>query len=196
MADRGSATFPEVVEWTLRNKRTNEERRYEQTELTIEGEARLLGIVQKVAANLTAEGFPFDKLSTLFDVDRPIDWVLAAELLGMVSGELPDVVSDTTCLFFGILPTLEDGTRNPEFESERRFIRGAMTFSRWVDIVQVFASQNDYQRLAAPFGKALAMGVQMGTPESPMLTESAASPEPSTSSSRRATGRRGASSAP
>lgn len=196
MTELGSAAFPEVVEWTLRNPRTKEERQYEQTELTIEGESRLVALVQRVAANLTAEGFPWERLSDVFDPNTPTDWNLATSMLGIVASEMPEAVAESTCLFLGIYPSLEDGTRNPDFEGEKRFIRGAMTFSRWVDMVQVFAKQNDYQRLVSPFGRALATGAQMGSLNSPRPTPNEPSPEPSTSSSRRATAPRDASSEP
>jgi hypothetical protein len=162
MPDKGSAVFPATVEWTLRNPRTQETRTFEQAELTIEGEARLLALVQQTARILSETAFPWDKLSALFDpAATAIDWPAAAEMLGTVAAQLPEVVAEAACIFLSVYPQNEDGSRNPAYDVDKRFLRSALNFTRFVDIIKVFAEQNDYQRLSLPFGKALEAGARV-----------------------------------
>jgi hypothetical protein len=163
----GTAVFPPTVEWTLRNPRTKETRTFEQSELTIEGEARLLALVQQTAQALSATAFPWDKLAALFDpAVAALDWTAGAEMLGMISTQLPDVVAEAAVIFLGIYADNEDGTRNGDYDDDKRFLRSALNFTRFVDLVKTFAQQNDYQRLSLPFGRALEAGARMMPPQS------------------------------
>ena len=159
---KGSPVFPPSVPVTLRNPRSEEVREYIQTELTIEGEARLLGLVHETAAKLNDAGFPWDQLGPLFDEREPMDWVMATDLLARVATVAPDAITDAVTIFLGIYPTNEDGSRNADYEDERRFIRSAVKFATFVDMVKTFAEQNDYQRLADPIGAILGQAARTG----------------------------------
>lgn len=166
----GSAVYPGVVSVTLSKKRPPaaggqpERRTFIQTELTIDGEAQLLGLVSAVGAALSESNFPWDALAQLFsEGQNEIEWPKAIGMLGTVAGVLPNVVVDSTCIFFGIFEFDEHNARNAEWEADRAFLRASLTFTTWVDIVKTFAEQNDYQRLAGPFGQALAQGAWLRT---------------------------------
>lgn len=166
MAQEGSAGFPPVRQVAMTIARTGETRTYDQAELTIDGEALLIGLVESVAERLVEHNFPWQLLADLFESDKkPIDWSKASEILNAVKSVAPEVVVESALIFFGIFPTLEDGSRNPGYEEDKSFVRRSINFTRWVGLVQIFAEQNDYQRLAAPFGQALAAGAQVGRPK-------------------------------
>jgi hypothetical protein len=163
--DLGSAIFPGAVEHTLVNKRTGEQRQFVQTELSIEGEARLLALVRDIGARLTQSEFPWDLLADLFsDQTAPLDWDKALNLLGSVAEVAPDAVVESSLILFGIFPTNDDGTRNPEYEDARRFLLKAVTVTRWTDLIKVYIEQNEYQRMADNFGRALAAGAAQRRP--------------------------------
>jgi hypothetical protein len=173
----GPATFPEPLEWNLRSTRTKEIRTFEQMELSIEAESKLIGLVYRTAVALTAADFPWDKLASLFEPTPPkppqvegalivpsepevgaVNWPLAIEMLNMVRLQTPDAVVDSTLLFFGIHAQNADGTPNQTYDTDRRFLQDAVTFTGWVELIKAFAKQNDYGRLIAPFGQALGSG--------------------------------------
>ena len=162
----GSAVFPPAVELTLRNPRTQETRTFVQSELTIEGEARLLALVQQTAQGLSETAFPWDKLSIMFDpAVTGIDWPVAAEMLGIISTQLPDVVAEAATIFLSLYPQNEDGSRNPAYDVDKRFLRSSLNFARFYDLVITFTKQNDYMRLASPFAERLGRGAMEGAPK-------------------------------
>jgi hypothetical protein len=162
VSDIGSAIIPPTVEVRLQHKRTKAWRTYEQTELAIEGEARLLGLIHHTGVALTASDFPWDLLGQLFsDASASIDWQKAITLLGSVSIAAPNAVADSALIFFGIYPVNEDGTPNTAYDDHRAFIKGALTFTGWTGLVRTFTEQNDYQRLITPFAQALAAGATL-----------------------------------
>lgn len=166
--DLGSAVIPSTVEWTLQHKRTKEIRTYEQTELAIEGEARLVGLAQQVGARLSETDFPWDMLVDLFsDETKPLDWDKAIVALGSVADVAPNAVADSSLILFGVYLTRDDGTRNPDYEDQRTFLKGAVTFTQWTEILRTFAAQNDYQRLVGSFGRAMAAGATLANPRRP-----------------------------
>lgn len=166
--DLGPAGYPSRMDVKLTHKRTGQERTYQQTELAIDGEAKLIGLVERAGMILSEREFPWDTLAKLFSdegqaqLDPKQLGPDAMKVLSIVASAVPDLVIDSTCLFFGIFEFDEDGTRNPEWETERKFIRGAVGFVQWVDFVRTFIGQNDYQRLADPFAQAFTAGARMG----------------------------------
>lgn len=162
--DLGPAGYPTKVEVVLVHKQTGEERKYQQTELAIDGEAQLMGLIERAASFLMERDFPWDTLSKLFSPEGQAQLNPeqlgpdAVKVLSIVATAVPDLVIDSTCVFFGIFEFDEDGKRNEEWLAERKFIRRAVGFVQWVDLVRTFISQNDYQRLAEPFGQAFAAG--------------------------------------
>jgi hypothetical protein len=166
--DLGPAGFPTKYEVVITNARTDESRHYIQTELAIDGEAKLIGLVEQIGARLVEQDFPWETLGKLFSEEgqAALDWATigpdVTTILRIVSTTGPDVMVDAACIFFGVHQFDEDNKPNPDWETERKFIRSSLTFSRWVDLVRTFMAQNDYGRLAAPFGQALATGAQMG----------------------------------
>lgn len=166
-----ATTVPTTVEWTLRNARRKDERHYEQSELSIEGEARLLGIARQAGDVLTAADFDWDRLTEMFEPGKPMDWPYVFRLLDLVIERAPDIITDMALVLLGIFPTTEDGQPNPQYNDERAFIRGAVNTSRFSAMLQVFADQNDYRRLAGPFWNRLfalgeqALGPMTGAPQ-------------------------------
>lgn len=173
--DLGSATFPEPREWQLRSTRTREIRIFQQMELSIEAEAKLIGLVYRVAAKLTEADFPWDKLASLFDYTPaapvaegaalpaepplgPIDWPIAIQMLASVAEVTPEAVVDSVCLFLAIHADNPDGTPNTSYDETRRYLKDALSFTIWIEMIKTFAKQNDYERLVSPFGRALGSG--------------------------------------
>lgn len=154
--------LPPITTWQLRNVRTKESRAYDQSELSIEGEARLLTLVRDAGAKLNEDGFDWQALIDLFEPSKDMDWFGATKLLGVVAAQLPDVVAEAATIFLGVYPTNEDGSRNADFEGEKRFIKGAVKFTTFIDMVKTFAEQNDYQRLADPIGAILGTTMKTG----------------------------------
>lgn len=160
----GSAVAVTTVEWRLYNPRRKESRTYEQAELTIEGEARLVGLARKVGAVLADAGYTFGQLGEFFDDTRTdpetgepvgVDWPKALTLIEHVAQYAPDLIGDAMTVFFGIFPTNEDGSPNPDFDDHRLFLRGAVNIAKVTDVTRVFLAQNEYSRLIGPFSATL-----------------------------------------
>lgn len=189
MAD--SPAFPDAVSWTFRNARSKEQRTYEQTELSLEGDARILGIGRHVLLQLNEGAVPWERLRSMFDEDAQLDWKLLLDVVGLTVEQAPTAVAEVVATLMGIFPTNEDGGRNPDYDGEVRFLRGALNISRVVDVLKVAATQNDYQRLLAPFSGTLTNAARLGmetaadrmgsAPSSPALPEPDSEP-PATSS--------------
>lgn len=162
------STIPALYEWKLarRNPRKPaeaEERTYYQTELSIDGEVFLLGIIQKAGEVLVANGVTPAEFAALETESGEVDWQKALVLLTRVAHEAPALMSESCAVILGYYPTREDGTRDPEWDPTVKWLRGAINVTRWITMVQVFLAQNDYQRLAAPFVNALNRGVEIGS---------------------------------
>lgn len=151
----GSAVAVTTVEWRLYNPRRQETRTFEQSELTIEGEARLIGLARKFGAVLEDAGYSFGDLGEFFDETKEVDWPKALSLIERVSQFAPDLIADALTVLLGIYPTNEDGTPNGDFEDTRLFLRGAVNIAHLSDIIRVFVSQNEYARLIGPFSATL-----------------------------------------
>jgi hypothetical protein len=178
----GTAATPETVDWTLRNPRTKEVRHYEQNELTIEGEARLIGILRTAAVALREHAFTWPQLESLFD-EGPFQYDLALDLVGAVTSYAPDLLVDAALVFVGVFPTDENGQPNAEYEQHRTFVKGSLKIAMVVDMIRTFAAQNDIARMLAPFSSTLA-GV-LGSaaqptqaPDAPVDGSPAPAPEP------------------
>lgn len=204
MALTTSVGMPPTRRWTLRNARSGETREFQQSELPIEGEARLLAIVNDTAVKLVDTGFAFEKVPALFD-DGPTDWDVVRDLLGAIVAFAPDAIVDATTALLNIYPTNEDGTRNAEYDKDWRFLKGSVKSTTFVEMLQWFAETNDYQRLAAPFGEIIGRAMAPVMTDQPSTTPmsdtsetaeiSDDSSKPSTPSSPKATARRRRSSA-
>lgn len=157
-----SPAFPDAVTWTFRNARTKETRTYEQTELSLEGEARVLGVGRSIVAQMTERAVPWQRLRAMFGDGAELDWPLLLDALSMAVEVAPSAVSEVVALFMGIYPVNEDGTRNPDFAEEVRFLRAALNTTKVLDVLQVAATQNDYRRLIAPFSETLTSAARRG----------------------------------
>lgn len=177
---------PAIVEWTLTNPRAPKEARtrtYEQAELSLAGEARLLGLARTVGQALSSEEVDLNRLAIMFD-RGDIDWDLVLEMLGMLSEVMPDALAEFALICFGIFPSDEHHQRNDRWEDEREFLKEALNLSKVAAIMQTFAAQNDYVRLARPFwDRLIQRGQQAQNP-------AATSQPPTATSSKRATARR------
>lgn len=176
----GTAATPETVDWALRNPRTKEVRHYEQTELTIEGEARLIGILRVAAITLRENQFTWPQLESIFD-DGPFQYDLALDVLGPLVSYAPDLLVDAALVFLGIYPTQENGTPNPAYEQERVFVKGSLKLAIVIEMIRTFVTQNDVARMLAPFSSTLA-GVLGSAPETTQAPDARAGesrePEP------------------
>lgn len=161
MSPLGLASDPGSAEWTLRNPRTGEIRTYEQVELTIEGETRLVSLAQKLAVAVREAGMDWQQLESLFD-DGPFKWDLALDALGTAARFAPDLIADAACVMLGVFPVDEDGNRNEKYEDERRYIRSSIKLAVFFEMLQVLGRQNDWRRLLAPFSQVL--GQDLGAP--------------------------------
>jgi hypothetical protein len=157
MAD---SPLPEARIWEFRNPETGESRKYAQRELTIDGEVQLIGLIGRTTERLSERNFPWDGVrDVLRDFEakgiESADWAAISRLMSLAMAELPEVAAEAVAILLNMFPTTANGERNPKFDEEVVFIRSALKFERLVDMVQVFATQNDYKRLAAPFVQAL-----------------------------------------
>lgn len=174
--------LPEVATWTLRNVKTQEVRTFEQSELTIDGEVRLIQLANETIRILNEKGFPWDEVGNVVAEDGTWDWPKVSELLTLVITEIPEFVAESTAILFSLSPFDDEGRRNRDYERDKLFIRNSISFPRWIEIVQKFTEQNDYERLARPFGLALTRAMDMGSRVLPR--SSIISSEESTSSSQ------------
>lgn len=174
MPSPGGSVLPaDAVEWTLVNSRRKENRTYQQVELSIEGEARLLSLAREAGRILTEAQVDWPRIGRMIDTGE-WEWDYLLEMLGLVQEKAPHLIAESTLTFLGIFPTDENGQPNPKYNDERAFIHGAVNFTRWVDMIQTFIAQNDYRRLAVPFGKALNLWNQQPAPAA--QTESSQAP--------------------
>lgn len=157
-----SVAIPGPHEWKLRNVRTDETRIFSQSELSIEGESRLLGLVKRTAEELNEDGFPWEAIGPLFEPGVDIDWMVASKLLGIIGDRMPDAFTELATILLGIYPTNEDDSKNPTFDSDRRFLKGSIKFALIVDMLKVFIEQNDYQRMADPIGAIIGATARSG----------------------------------
>jgi hypothetical protein len=169
MAENQSpAVVTGTVEWELRSARTKAVRTFEQSELSIEGEARLVSLGRKLAVALGEMGYTLDELASVLNDEERTDWQFIFEVLTKAADYVPDLAADFGTVLLGIYPTEEDGTPNGAFETDRRFLRSALNMRTLVEMLQVFTVQNDYRRVLAPFGRTLSgtMAALRGRPQS------------------------------
>jgi len=153
--------LPEIKTWELRDK-TGQVRTFEQTELSIEGEVRLVQLAGITVKRLDTEGFPWDEVAKIFSETDNIDWAKASDILMLAIVEVPELVAESTAILFGLYPVDDNGVRNNSYDTDKKFLRQALNFTRWVDILTVFTEQNDYQRLARPFSLAVTRAMEVG----------------------------------
>lgn len=189
----GSVLQPPEREWSFRNKRRDEERAYLQQELTIDGEAALIGLVIRMAKLLSDVGFPFQKLADLITSDEKpqIDWAVAEDLLTTALVLVPRAGAEACAILFGYLPTTEMGRPNAEYVEQVNWLRQCLHLSDIVAVLDAFAAQNDWERLSRPFGMAMRKGMEYGLMAQKVgssdTSESESKPSVSTPSSPKAT---------
>lgn len=157
-----SVALPDVKTWEVRNKKTGEVRTFEQSELSIEGEVRIVQLAGKTIQKLSTTGFPWDELARVIGESGDIDWNKASDMLMMVITEVPEFVAESTAILFSLYPVDDNGKRNPEYDKDKVFLRQGINFTQWVEIIETFTLQNDYQRLARPFSMAAARAMETG----------------------------------
>lgn len=154
------AALPEEVEIVLRHPRRKETRTYTQTELALDGEARLIQLAAKAASVLAQGGYTLTDIWQMFEVgmEKPedVEWGEATTLIEYIAAYAPALLAEATTVYLGIFPTDELGNPNPEYEDHLAFIRGSVRLATFVDMTRLFMRQNDYRRLLAPFSKTLA----------------------------------------
>jgi hypothetical protein len=162
---------PPIVEWTLGAKaadrtsdrwKTGDVRVFYQSELTIDGEVALLSLVSRSVASLADQNFPLTELGNLQKEDGQLDVALAGRLASQASPIVPNLAAESCAILFGYYPADDFGRRSTEYDDTVAFIRSAITVPRWMDVINIFLSQNDWQRMSNPFAEALKKGVQLG----------------------------------
>lgn len=135
---------------------------YTQGELSIEGEALLIGLATRVLDALAATSPEGLKLGELVNADGDVNLGASAKLITTVSGQIPSVAGDALAILFGHYPTDLEGQPDPEFASVSRRLARAVPSAKVVDVLAAFVRQNDYQRLAGPFGDLAArFGIEL-----------------------------------
>lgn len=150
---RDSAVVPPIVEWRFVDVRASEARTFQQTELSIEGEARLISLASRVGEALRAVGYSWAQIGDVLDngsVDQMVSLVVD------LAPAAPDLVTDAAMVMLGLFPTDVFGNPEPEYDADRLFIRHTINITRFADMVTVLMAQNDYQRLLRPFSRTLA----------------------------------------
>ena len=169
-----SGPIAPVVEWQLKSKGAEgETRTYEQSELSIEGEARLLGMARKIGAVLKDADFDLGKVSNMIDSTDPVDWDIILDGVALVVENAPDLVGESTLILLGIFPTDEDGSPNPAYAEHLIFIKRTVNTAKFSDMLRVFIAQNDYERIARPLWNRFAQAATptpTPTPDSPPPT--------------------------
>jgi hypothetical protein len=156
-----TVALPDIKTWELRDK-SGQVRTFEQTELSIEGEVRIVQLAGQTIDRLNKAGFPWDEVAAIFAEEGQIDWARASDILMLVIAEVPEFVAESTCILFGLYPVDENGVRNKDYDADKKFIRQSLNFTRWVEILEVFTEQNDYKRLARPFSMAVTRAMEAG----------------------------------
>lgn len=138
---------------------------YTQGELSIEGEALLLGLATGVLDALAAAAPDGGvALGSLVDDDGNVNVAYAARLITTISAQIPEVAGQALAILFGHYPTDLDDQPNPEFPRLARKLARNVPSTRVIEVIQAFIRQNDYQRLAGPFGELAArLGIELPT---------------------------------
>jgi hypothetical protein len=174
--------------WSFRHLETGEVREYEQRELSIDGEVQLFSLITRSIERLGTD-FPWDSLrETLRKADagqglEGFDWSTIGTLSSLAVIQVPGLASEAAAVFLGIFPTDTRGQRNPRFDEEVEFLRGALKMERLVEMLKVFAEQNDYKRLALPFWLRARAWLDQTMPRTTGSLLGSGSPEALTSSS-------------
>lgn len=165
MAEQTGVITPEVREWEFTAKSgpaKGEARIFYQSELTIDGEFALLGLVTRAMATLAENDFPIADLGKLQAPDGQLDWEVAGRLASEAAPYVPSLASESSAILFGYFPTDHQNHRSPDYDEVVKFIRSGLTTTRWIDVLNVFSDQNDWKRMSAPFAGALRKGVALG----------------------------------
>ncbi len=141
-----------VVDWKLTKGRGNdiEERTYEQRELSIEGEARLLGMARQIGVVLKESDVNLAQFSDMVKTGNP-DWQVIFDALTLIVEHAPRLLAETVLTLLGIFPTLDDGSPNTKYDDDVKFIRATVNTAKVHDMARVFVEQNEYERIARPF---------------------------------------------
>lgn len=177
--------------WTFRDPKTNEERTYEQRELTIDGEIQMFSLLSRSLGRLREVGFPFEDLAKVIPTDASdmehYDWKAAGDMAAMAALAVPSLASEAMAIMLGMFPVDENGKRDATWNEDVAFIRRSIHVADVVEAIQTFVAQNDVERLQAPFVSLIRSVMIRGQQPSPPID--VAMRAPSTSSSAAATDR-------
>lgn len=145
-----SVVHPEPTVWNFGD------RRYVQTELTIDGEIKLLQLVGRTVQRIGEDEFPWSRLVDVFDEETETTNVpLAAELVTRALVYVPSFAVDSALILFGVFDVDENNKPNPEFDEHKAHLRKHIRVADWVELLVEFFEQNDYKRLIAPFAQVV-----------------------------------------
>ena len=149
---------PQLVEWRFSLTRDpSQERHYQQAELSMAEEARILGLARQVGTELTTRDMDWQRFEKLFD-DPFADPEYVMFLLQLVEEVAPGLLAEFCLTCFGILPVNVDRTPNEKYAGERDFLMQALNLRKASEVLSVFLAQNDYRRVASPFFELVRAG--------------------------------------
>jgi hypothetical protein len=153
-------------QWTFTD-REGKSRTYEQSELTIDGEMQLFGLIARQAVKLRESGFDFAQAGQVL-VDVPgggtdVNIALAGSMLAEAASIMPSFISEAAAVLLSIFPVDEQGRRNQTYTDEVAFLRRTMHTADALEMLTTFLEQNDIERLKAPFQMALSTFQKIGT---------------------------------
>lgn len=175
MADQ-SILSPAVQVWTLTFKKTGEQRDFNQSELTIDGEAALMGLASRAIGELNAQGIPISAIGSMADLNGNVDWGVVTRLFTQASPLIPKLGSEAAAILFGYYPMDEMFKPEADWAPTVKWLRGAITIPLLVDFLQTFVAQNDYKRLSGPFAAAVRAAATLGQSQAPSPTPLEPSP--------------------
>lgn len=138
------------------------DRQFTQGELSIEGEALIVGLAARILDALGEQGIASAQLGALVASDGSVDLAVAARLVTTISSQIPQVAGEALAILFGNYPTDLEDQPNPEFVPTARYLARNVPSPRVFDVLAAFVAQNDYARLSGPFGALAArLGVEL-----------------------------------
>lgn len=153
MAD---SPLPERHVWVFRDPDTGEERHYVQRELTMDGEVELFALIGRTVQALNGAGYDWVPLRIALSAAKDkgpeaLDWGAVARAFSAALLVVPTLGAEVAIILLGIFATDGHGQRNPAYADEAAFIRKDLRVGTLMEMLRVFAAQNDYDRLLLPF---------------------------------------------
>ncbi len=147
----------------------DEKRIFQQSELTIDGEMQIFGLIAEAIPILQEAKFPFDQLPALFPEkaeDFGADTLLAVGgMATAIAKAAPDLITKATAIVLGIHPRDINGKPNADYDDQMLFLRLSIHTADVVEMFETFLEQNDIERLKSPLVAAWQKVMEAAPPE-------------------------------